>query len=120
MLRTDWTVPQIDHPGVDMYRRRRRVVLHDEHPLPYAGLPRDRIEQATAVALMFDPDQVFLFGSTLRGEDGFGSDIDLLVAFDGIPLDVRDQWEEQDQVQGSALLPLSSECLRDRCRGSDP
>ena len=40
MLRTDWTVPEIDHPDVDMYRRQRQAVLHDEHPLPYAGLPR--------------------------------------------------------------------------------
>lgn len=95
MLRTDWTVPSIDHPDVDMYRRRRRAVLHDEHPLPYAGLPRDWIEQAIAMVVMFDPDQVFLFGSTLRGEDGVGSDIDLLVPFDGIPLGVWDQWERR-------------------------
>ena len=93
MPRTDWAVPEIDHPDVDMYRRQRRAILRDEHPLPYAGLPRDWIDRAIAVVLMFEPDRVFLFGSTLRGEDEVSSDIDLLVAFDGIPLDVWDQWE---------------------------
>lgn len=105
MLRTDWTVPEIDHTDVDMYKRQRWAVLHDEHPLPYAGLPRDWVEQAIAVAVMFDPDRVFLFGSTLRGEDGVGSDIDLLVAFDGMPRDGWDRWERRIRYTARFFCP---------------
>ena len=105
MSRTDWAVPEIDHPDVDMYRRQRRAVLYDERPLPCAGLPRDWVDQAIAVVVMFDPDQVFLFGSTLRGEDEVGSDIDLLVAFDGMPLDVWDQWERRIRYTARFFCP---------------
>lgn len=61
MAGKDWTVPEIDHPDVDMYKLQRRAVLYDERPLPYSGLPRDWIDHALAVVLEFDPDKVFHF-----------------------------------------------------------
>ena len=105
MARADWAVPEIDHPDVDMYKRQRRAILNDQDPLPYSGLPRDWIEQAISVVMMFDPDRVFLFGSTLRDEDGIGSDIDLLVAFEGMPLEVWDRWERKIRYTARFFCP---------------
>lgn len=105
MVGTDWAVPEIRHPDVDMYQLQRRAVLYNQHPLPYDGLPRDWIDEAISVALMFDPDRVFLFGSALRGEDGVDSDIDLLVAFDGMPIEVWDRWEREIRYIGRFFCP---------------
>lgn len=105
MARTGWAVPEVDHPPVDMLERQQRAVLYGENSLPYPGLPRDWIDQAIEVVLMFDPDKVFLFGSTIRGEDTIRSDIDLLVAFDGIPLEVWYYWERKIRYTARFFCP---------------
>ena len=105
MAGKDWTVPEIEHPDVDMYKRQRRAVLYDERPLPYLGFPRDWIDHALAVVLEFDPDKIFHFGSTLRREDDERSDIDLLVAFEGMPLDVWDRWESRIRYTARFFCP---------------
>ena len=63
--------------------------------MPYPGLPREWVAQAIDVVLMFDPDRVYQFGSTLREQDTVRSDIDLLVAFEMMPLEVWDPWESE-------------------------
>ena len=78
-----------------MFNLQHRAVLYGDSPLPYEGLPRDWVDRAVDVVVMFDPDRVYLFGSAWRGEDTVGSDIDLLVAFEGIPLDVWYYWERR-------------------------
>lgn len=105
MARRDWAVPEIDHPEVDMYKRQRRAVLYEERPLPYSGLPRDWVDQAIAVVLMFDPDKVFVFGSALHGGDVTSSDIDLLVAFEGMPLDAWRRWATRIGYTGRFFCP---------------
>lgn len=80
-----WTPPQVSHPDIDMRREQARA-LHRGGPLPYPGLPRDWVDQAIDVALMFQPDSIHHFGSTWSGQDTVHSDIDLLVAFDEIPV----------------------------------
>lgn len=91
--RADWNLPQVDHPDLDMVDRQRRAVRNGERPLPYPGLPRDWTQRAVDVVLMFDPDKVFVFGSVWRKEDTIRSDIDLLVAFEAMPVDVWTSWQ---------------------------
>ncbi|MCY4368843.1 MAG: nucleotidyltransferase domain-containing protein [bacterium] len=79
-VNTAWSLPRVDHPGVDILERQRRAIRKGEAPLPYPGLPRDRVANAIDLVLRFDPDKVYLFGSTVRGEDTLRSDIDILVA----------------------------------------
>ena len=104
-VRTDWVVPQLQHPDVDMLERQRWAVRNGESPLPYSGLPREWTQQAMDVALMFDPDKVYVFGSTIRGQDTVRSDIDLLVAFDGMPVEVWDRWEREIRYVARFLCP---------------
>lgn len=59
---------------------------------PYPGLPRDWVQQALEAMLLYDPDQVYLFGSVVRAEDTVDSDIDLLVAVDRAPLERWSEW----------------------------
>ena len=94
-VRTDWSVPEVEHPDVDMLEHQSRAVREGLTRLPYDGLPREWVQQAIDVALMFDPDKVYIFGSTVRQEDTVQSDIDLLVAFDGMPVETWDQWERE-------------------------
>ena len=93
--REDWSVPEVEHPEVDMMDRQSEAIWNGHDSLPYAGLPRDWVQQAIEVALMFDPDKVFVFGSTVRQEDTLRSDIDLLVAFEGMPVETWDRWESE-------------------------
>ena len=104
-VRTDWAIPKVGHSDVDMLERQARAVNNGQTPLPYTGLPRDWVRQAIDVALMFDPDKVYLFGSTLRGEDTFRSDIDLLVAFDGMPVEIWDRWEREIRYVARFFCP---------------
>ena len=104
-VRTDWAIPKVGHPDVDMLERQTRAVNNGQTPLPYTGLPRDWVRQAIDVALMFDPDKVYLFGSTVRGEDTFRSDIDLLVAFDGMPVEIWDRWEREIRYVARFFCP---------------
>ena len=53
-----WSVPEVEHPDIDMLERQRRVVRDGRTPLPYEGLPREWVRKAIDVALMFDPDNV--------------------------------------------------------------
>lgn len=103
--KTDWSVPDVDHPEVDMLERQRRAVRDGCSPLPYEGLPREWVRQAIGVALMFDPDKVYVFGSTVRDEDTLRSDIDLLVAFDGMPLETWDRWEQEIRYVSRFFCP---------------
>lgn len=93
--RADWSVPEVEHPEVDMVDDQSRAIRNGQDSLPYAGLPRDWVRQAIDAALMFDPDKVYVFGSTVRREDTLASDIDLLVAFEGMPVEVWDRWESE-------------------------
>ena len=90
---TDWVLPQVEHPDVDMLEQQSRAIRRGENPLPYPGLPRDWVGEAIDLVLRFDPDKIYVFGSTVRGEDTLRSDIDLLVAFEGMPVEVWDRWE---------------------------
>ena len=103
--RTDWTLARIDLPDIDMMQRQRRALRRGDTPLPYPGLPRDWVGNAIDLVLRFDPDRVYLFGSTLRGEDTPHSDIDLLVAFDGMPLEVWDRWEREIRYVARFFCP---------------
>ena len=104
-VKTDWAVPQVEHPEINMLDRQNQAVLSGDRPLPYPGLPRDWIRQAVEAVLLFDPDKVFLFGSTIRGEDTVRSDIDLLVAFDEMPVEVWFNWECKIRYVGSFFCP---------------
>ncbi len=83
--------PEVPLPEQDL-REQQRQAEWSNLPLPHPGLPRDYVDQALAAALLFDPDKVFLFGSVARGEDNIGSDIDLLVAVDDLPLASWKDW----------------------------
>lgn len=104
-VKVDWSVPEVEHPDVDMLERRRRAVRDGRSPLPYEGLPREWVRQAVDVALMFGPDKVYVFGSTVRREDTLRSDIDLLVAFDGMPVEVWDRWEREIRYVSRFFCP---------------
>ena len=104
-VRTDWSVPDVEHPDVDMLERQRRAVREGCSTLPYGGLPRAWVQQAVDVALMFDPDKVYVFGSTVREQDTFRSDIDLLVAFDGMPVERWDRWEQEIRYVSRFFCP---------------
>ncbi len=104
-VRTDWSVPEVEHPDVDMLERQRRALRHGRNALPYRGLPRDWVRQAIDVALMFDPDKVYVFGSTVRREDTLRSDIDLLVAFDSMPVETWDRWEQEIRYVARFFCP---------------
>lgn len=95
----------MEHPDVDMLERQRRAVRDGSSPLPYEGLPREWVRQAIDVALMFDPDKVYVFGSTVRQEDTLRSDIDLLVAFEGMPVEVWDRWEREIRYLSRFFCP---------------
>ena len=103
--RTNWAVPQVEHPDVDMMERQGTALENGERPLPYSGLPRDWTSRAIDVALMFDPDKVYLFGSSARGEDTVESDIDLLVAFDEMPVEVWHRWEREIRYVARFFCP---------------
>lgn len=102
--RTDWTVPQVEHPDVDMLERQSRAVRKGRPP-PYPGLPRDWTRQAVEAALLFGPDKVFLYGSALHGTDTRRSDIDLLIAFDEMPVEAWFDWECEIRRVGRFYCP---------------
>ena len=104
-VKTDWNLPQVAHPDVDILERQRRAIRKGEAPLPYPGLPRDWVANAIDLVLRFDPDKVYLFGSTVRGEDTLRSDIDILVAFDGMPVDIWDRWEREIRYVARFFCP---------------
>ena len=104
-MRRDWAVPQVELPEVDMLDLQGRAVRNGHTTLPYAGLPREWVGQAIDVALMFHPDRVYLFGSTVREQDTDRSDIDLLVAFDGMPVEVWDRWEREIRYVARFFCP---------------
>ena len=104
-LRADRDLPQLEHPGVDMLQRQSRAIHNGEVQLPYPGLPRDWITHAINLVLRFDPDKIYLFGSTERGEDTRRSDIDLLVAFDGLPEEAWDRWERKIRYAARFFCP---------------
>ena len=69
-------------------RIQNRIMTSDaENSRPTSGrLEADRLAAAVnAVADLYDPDQIILFGSAARGEMTEGSDIDLLVINDHGP-----------------------------------
>ena len=77
--------PAVMPPGPDI-RGEQEEALWQDLPLPHPGLPRHYVRQALDAVLLFEPDIVFLFGSVARGQDTVHSDIDLLVAVEGLPL----------------------------------
>lgn len=90
---------------MDMADLQRRAVRNRHTTLPYAGLPREWVGQAIDVALMFDPDRIYLFGSTAREQDTYRSDIDLLVAFEGMPVEVWHRWEREIRYVARFFCP---------------
>lgn len=104
-VRPDWSVPVVEHPEADMMDRQSRAIRKGNGSLPYSGLPRDWVQQAIEVALMFDPDKVYVFGSTVRREDTLQSDIDLLVAFEGMPVEDWDRWESEIRYVSRFFCP---------------
>lgn len=82
--------PEVLLPERDIREEQEEAQWRDL-PLPHPGLPRDYVDEALATALLFDPDKVFLFGSVVRREDTVHSDIDLLVAVEGLP---RISWRD--------------------------
>ena len=103
--RTDWAVPQVEHPAVDMLERQSAAVREGGQTLPYPGLPRDWTRRAVEAVLLFDPDKVFLYGSALHGTDTLRSDIDLLIAFDEMPVEVWFDWECEIRRVGRFYCP---------------
>lgn len=93
--RRDWVLPRVERPDVDMLERQSRAVLNGRTILPYPGLPRDWVRPALDLVLKFNPDKVYLFGSIVREEDTLRSDIDLLLAFEGMPEEEWDRWERE-------------------------
>ena len=87
-----------------MYKAQQSAISQGA-PLPYDGLPRDWVEQALEAVLLYDPDRVYLFGSVVRGEDTFVSDIDLLVAIDRVPLEQWHHWEVAIKVTARYFCP---------------
>lgn len=104
-VNTDWTLVNVEHPDVDMLERQSRALRRGETPLPYPGLPRDWVGKAVDLVLRFGPDKIYLFGSTFRGEDTLRSDIDLLVAFEGMPLEIWDRWEREIRYVARFFCP---------------
>ncbi len=103
--RSDWALPRVEHPDVDMLERQSQAIRDGRDPLPYPGLPRDWVGQALDLVLKFDPDRVFLFGSVVRGEDTLRSDIDLLAAFEHMPVEVWDRWEQEIRYVARFFCP---------------
>lgn len=99
-----WAPPKVPHPDVDMRREQWRAI-HQGRPLPYPGLPRDWVETAIDVALMYEPATIYHFGSTWTGQDTVGSDIDLLVAFDDLPVGEWKWWGGAIQATARFYCP---------------
>jgi predicted nucleotidyltransferase len=82
-------------------------------------LVESRREQVMAIAARHHASRVRLFGSAARGEDGIGSDIDLLVDFDqdSSLFDLMRMARELEALLGSAVDVVSADGLKSRDRG---
>jgi uncharacterized protein len=85
---------------------------------PLRGLVTARREQVIAIAARHHANRVRLFGSVARGDDGPGSDIDLLVDFDqdSSLFDLMRMTRELEELFGHSVDVVSSGGLKDRDR----
>ncbi|MGH3153508.1 MAG: nucleotidyltransferase family protein [Streptosporangiaceae bacterium] len=92
--------------------------MADEEARPLRALVESRREQVRAVALRHRARRVRLFGSVARGEEGPGSDIDLLVDFDtdSSLFDLMRMTRELEELLGHPVDIVSAGGLKDRDR----
>ncbi len=48
-VKTDWRVPPVEHPDLNMLDRQNQAISGDESWSPYLGLPRDWTRQAVVL-----------------------------------------------------------------------
>jgi predicted nucleotidyltransferase len=61
---------------------------------------------AAELVTIFDPIEVWLFGSVARGDDSSDSDIDILVVLDRYDTSQVIGWKQQAQLQTSVPAPF--------------